>query len=444
MRITPSVWLLRSVGSLLLLAIISGTAHALGWSVPALLDSLLIAASLCLLLFAIIDAWRVQQQPSPQLQREVASGVSLQHSYNVTLRFSHTGSSAMTLQYFDHIPDSFACTSLPYSVRLKANCVSQTDYTIKPLRRGAFQIPGCSIRLPSPMQLWSSQRFLAQPSLVRVYPDFTRIQSGQLQATEHWLKQLGVQQQQRRGTGMEFHQLREFREGDNFKHIDWKATARQRIPIAREFQDERDQQIIFLLDCGRHMRSQDSALSHLDHALNACLLLAHTALRQGDAVGVQTFAGTERHLKPGKGRTQMSALLNTLYDIHPSQSSADYSAAVEQLLHKQKRRALVIVISNIADEADSDLLVAMQRLKKKHRTLLVSLREEVLDDLRQQPADNLQQAQLYCAGIEYLNARQRHQQKLSSQGIHLLDARPSQLTAQLVSHYLAIKKAGQY
>ena len=365
MRITPSVWLLRSVGSLLLLAIISGTAHALGWSVPALLDSLLIAASLCLLLFAIIDAWRVQQQPSPQLQREVASGVSLQHSYNVTLRFSHKGSSALTLKYFDHIPDSFECLSLPYSVPLKANCVSQTDYTIKPLRRGAFQIPGCSIRLPSPMRLWSSQRFLAQPSLVRVYPDFTRIQSGQLQATEHWLKQLGVQQQQRRGTGMEFHQLREFREGDNFKHIDWKATARQRIPIAREFQDERDQQIIFLLDCGRHMRSQDSALSHLDHALNACLLLAHTALRQGDAVGVQTFAGTERHLKPGKGRTQMSALLNTLYDIHPSQSSADYSAAVEQLLHKQKRRALVIVISNIADEADSDLLVAMQRLKKE-------------------------------------------------------------------------------
>ncbi len=444
MRITPSVWLLRSVGSLLLLAIISCTAHALGWSVPALLDSLLIAASLCLLLFAIIDAWRVQQQPSPQLQREVSSGLSLQHSYSVTLRFSHKGSSALTLKYFDHIPDSFECLSLPYSVPLKANCVSQTDYTIKPLRRGAFQIPGCSIRLPSPMRLWSSQRFLAQPSLVRVYPDFTRIQSGQLQATEHWLKQLGVQQQQRRGTGMEFHQLREFREGDNFKHIDWKATARQRIPIAREFQDERDQQIIFLLDCGRHMRSQDSALSHLDHALNACLLLAHTALRQGDAVGVQTFAGTERHLKPGKGRTQMSALLNTLYDIHPSQSSADYSAAVEQLLHKQKRRALVIVISNIADEADSDLLVAMQRLKKKHRTLLVSLREEVLDDLRQQPADNLQQAQLYCAGIEYLNARQRHQQKLSSQGIHLLDARPSQLTAQLVSHYLAIKKAGQY
>lgn len=444
MRLTPSARLLFSVGSLLFLAIILGTAHALGFVVPSVFDSLLIAASLCLGLVAIVDAWRLYQRPSPQLQRQLASGLSLQHSYDVSLSFSHYDSTDLTLEYFDHIPDSFEFSALPYTVMLKPNCVSHTHYRIKPMRRGAFQFLGCTIRLPSPMRFWSSQRFLAESSEVRVYPDFTRIQSGQLQATEHWLKQLGVQQQQRRGTGMEFHQLREFREGDNFKQIDWKATARQRIPIAREYQDERDQQIIFLLDCGRHMRSQDTALSHLDHALNACLLLAHTALRQGDAVGVQTFAGTQRMLKPGKGRGQMNALLNTLYDIHPNQSSADYSAAVEQLLHKQKRRALVIVISNIADEADSDLIVAMQRLKKKHRTLLVSLREEVLDDLRQQPASNVQQALLYCAGVDYLNIRQRHQQKLASLGINLIDVRPSQLTAQLVSHYLAIKKAGQY
>ncbi|MDY0249647.1 MAG: DUF58 domain-containing protein [Pseudomonas sp.] len=444
MSLKPSARLLISVGSLLFLAIVLGAAHALKLAVPVLLESLLIATAVSLLLLVSIDAWRVQQQPSPQLQRQLASGLSLQHSYAVTLSFTHDYHTALTLEYFDHLPDSFEFSALPYSVTLKPNCISHTGYKIKPLRRGAFHIPGCSIRLPSPMRFWSSQRFLAQPSTLRVYPDFTRIQSGQLQATEHWLKQLGIQQQQRRGSGMEFHQLREFREGDNFKHIDWKATARQRIPIAREYQDERDQQIIFLLDCGRHMRSQDSALSHLDHALNACLLLAHTALRQGDAVGVQTFAGTQRMLKPGKGRAQMTALLNTLYDIHPSQSSADYSAAVERLLHRQKRRALVIVISNIADEADSDLIVAMQRLKKQHRTLLVSLREEALDDLREQPARSLQQALLYCAGIDYLNTRLHHQQKLSSQGVHLLDVRPSQLNAQLVSQYLAMKKAGQY
>lgn len=443
MSTKPSKRLLSILSSLLLLAILLGSTNALGWPVPAWLDSLLIAAALCLLLLAALDAYWVKRLAAPQLQRQLASNLSLQHSYDVRLSFTHAYRRAVTVEYFDHIPDHFEYTALPYQVLLKPNCSSQTHYRIKPLRRGTFQLPGCSIRLSSPLKLWASQRFLAQPTTLRVYPDFTRIQTGQLQASEHWLNLLGVQLQQRRGSGMEFHQLREFREGDNFKHIDWKATARQRTPITREYQDERDQQIIFLLDCGRHMRSQDSALNHLDHALNACLLLAHTALRQGDAVGVQTFAGCQRQLKPAKGQAQMTALLNTLYDIHPSQSSADYSAAVKQLLLHQKRRALVIVISNIADEADSDLVSAMQQLSKHHRALLVSLREEVLDQLREQPADSLQQALLYCAGVDYLNTRQRHQQKLASQGIQLLDARPSQLTAQLVSHYLAMKKAGQ-
>ncbi len=151
------------------------------------------------------------------------------------------------------------------------------------------------------MRLWTAQHFLKENSVVRVFPDFARVQSGQLQASEHWLSQLGVQQQQRRGSGLEFHQLREFRTDDSLKQIDWKATARKRTPIAREYQDERDQQIIFLLDCGRSMRSQDGTLSHLDHALNACLLLAYNALRQGDAVGLQTFAGHQRIIAARKG-----------------------------------------------------------------------------------------------------------------------------------------------
>lgn len=444
MSIKPSARLLISVASLLVLAILLGAAQALDWAVPDLFDNLLLAAVGCLVLVALLDVLRLAQQPSPQCQRQLPASLSLQHSYDVTLSFSHPYASALTLEYFDHIPDSFEFSALPYSVVLKPRSISQTQYRIKPLQRGTFQIAGCSIRLPSPLRLWSAQRFIAQPTQVRVYPDFTRIQSGQLQATDYWLHQLGVQQQQRRATGMEFHQLRAFNEGDNFKHIDWQATARQRRPSIREYQDERDQQIIVLLDCGRHMHSQDNALSHLDHALNACLLLAHTALRQGDAVGVHTFAGTQRLLKPRKGRAQMSALLNTLHDIQPSQSSANYSAAVEQLLHRQKRRALVIVISHITDEADNDLMVAMQRLKKHHRILLVSLREDILDDIRLQPTYSLREAQLYCAGIESLNTRQRHQQKLASQGIKLLDARPSELAAQLLNHYLTLKKSGLY
>ena len=214
----------------------------------------------------------------------------------------------------------------------------------------------------------------------RVYPDFARLYGGQLLAVDNWLSQLGVRQHQRRGLGLEFHQLREFREGDSLRQIDWKATARQRTPIAREYQDERDQQIIFMLDCGRRMRSQDGELAHFDHALNACLLLSYVALRQGDAVGLSTFASDQpRYLAPVKGAGQLNVLLNTVYDLNSTQRSADYQAAATQLLARQKRRALVVLVTNLRDEDDEELLTAVKRLSKQHRVLVASLREDVLD-----------------------------------------------------------------
>src|SRR5690606_41328078 len=178
-----------------------------------------------------------------------------------------------------------------------------------------------------------------------------------------------------RGLGLEFHQLREFRDGDTLRQIDWKATARKRTPIAREYQDERDQQIVVLLDCGRRMRSQDDELAHFDHALNACLLRSYVALRQGDAVGLATFAGEQdRYVAPLKGQAHISNLLNAVYTLDSTHRPADYAAAVNALLARQRRRALVVLVTNLRDEDDEELLGAVKRLGKQQRVLIASLR----------------------------------------------------------------------
>ncbi|HBO7247353.1 TPA: DUF58 domain-containing protein, partial [Pseudomonas aeruginosa] len=270
-----------------------------------------------------------------------------------------------------------------------------------------------------------------------------RLYGAELMAVDHWLNQIGVRGGQRRGLGLEFHQLREFRDGDTLRQIDWKATARKRTPIAREYQDERDQQILFLLDCGRRMRSQDGDLSHFDHALNASLLLAYVALRQGDAVGAMTFAGDDRrHLPPGKGSAQLGALLNTVYDLQTSQRPADFPEAVQAVLSRQRRRALVILVTNLRDEDDEELLGAVKRLGRQHRVLVASLREEVLDTLRQEPIARYEQALAYTGTIDYLNARNGLHEKLAAHGVPVLDARPSELGPELISRYLGWKRAG--
>ena len=439
----PSRLILGLLGALLGAALLLGALSALQMEVPVALHSIWWALLIALLLLAGLDAFWLRQLPSPSLSRQLPGNLPLGRWSEVRLSLVHSYPRPLRLDIFDHLPAGMASEHLPLSVELAPGLSTDCGYRVRPLERGHFRFERCEITLPSPLGLWQGRRYLALPGETRVYPDFARLHGAQLLAVDSWLSQLGVRQQPRRGLGLEFHQLREFRDGDSLRQIDWKATARKHTPIVREYQDERDQQILFLLDCGRRMRSQDGELSHFDHALNACLLLAYVALRQGDAVGIATFAGQrERFLAPAKGSTQLNVLLNAVYDLETTRQPADYATAANLVLARQRRRALVVVISNLRDEDDEELLAAVRRLGRQHRVLIASLREEVLDRLAQTPVQSHADALAYCGTLDYLEARGRLHERLAAQGVPLLDVRPGELGPELVGRYLAWKKAG--
>ncbi|MHC8388056.1 DUF58 domain-containing protein [Pseudomonas sp. MDT2-39-1] len=439
----PSRLLLIWLAILLAIGIVLGTLRGLEFDVPSRLLSINWGLLLALLALAVLDAVRLKRLPSPRIKRQMPGSLALGRWSEVRLELDHDFTEPLNVLIFDHVPDGLSFENLPLSAELQPGQQSQVGYRLRPLKRGHFTFEHCEINLPSPLGLWSDKRLLNVVDSTRVYPDFARLYGGEMLAVDNWLSQLGVRQRQRRGLGLEFHQLREFREGDSLRQIDWKATARQRTPIAREYQDERDQQIIFMLDCGRRMRSQDGELAHFDHALNACLLLSYIALRQGDAVGLSTFASDRPHyLAPVKGPGQLSVLLNTVYDLDSTQRPADYQAAATQLLARQKRRALVVLVTNLRDEDDEELLTAVKRLSKLHRVLVASLREDLLDNLRHAPVQTLPEALAYCGTVAYLNDRAQLHERLSAHGVPVVDARPGELGPALVTRYLAWKKAG--
>lgn len=439
----PSRLLLIWPAILLAIGIVLGTLRALDVEVPTSLSSINWGLLLALLVLATLDAVRLKRLPSPRVKRQMPGSLALGRWGEVRLEVEHDFHQPLHIQIFDHVPQGLSFENLPLSVELQPGQHSRIGYRLRPLKRGHFIFEHCEISLPSPMGLWSDKRLLNVTDNTRVYPDFARLYGGQLLAVDNWLSQLGVRQRQRRGQGQEFHQLREFREGDSLRQIDWKATARHRTPIAREYEDERDQQIIFMLDCGRRMRSQDDELSHFDHALNACLLLSYVALRQGDAVGLSTFASDQpRYLAPVKGTGQLNVLLNTVYDLDSTRHPADYQAAVSQLLVRQKRRALVVLVTNLRDEDDEELLAAVKRLSQQHRVLVASLRENKLDEIRQRRVQTFDEALSYCAAVNYLNASAQHHEQVRAQGVALLEAQPQQLGSTLVMRYLNWKKAG--
>ncbi|MCO8312357.1 DUF58 domain-containing protein [Pseudomonas mandelii] len=438
----PTRPLLIWLATLLAISIVLGALRALDIPIPSSLLSINWGLLLAMLALAILDAIRLKRLALPRVQRQMPGSLALGRWGEVRLEVEHDFAQPLNVQIFDHVPHGLDFEHLPLSVELQPGQQSQIGYRLRPLKRGHFTFEHCQISLPSPMGLWSDKRLLNVLDNTRVYPDFARLYGGQLRAVDNWLSQLGIRQRQRRGQGLEFHQLREFRDGDSLRQIDWKATARHRTPIAREYQDERDQQIIFMLDCGRRMRSQDDELSHFDHALNACLLLSYVALRQGDAVGLSTFACDQpRYLAPVKGSNQLNALLNSVYDLNSSQRTADYQAAASQLLARQKRRALVILFTNLRDEDDAELLTAVKRLSARYRVLVASLREKVLDEIRLRPVQTLEDALAYCGAVDYLNANAQHHEQLTAQGVAVLHTRPEEFGADLVSRYLSLKKA---
>lgn len=404
---------------------------------PAWLTALALLA--CLLLLDLVAALWTR---SPATSRRVAGALPLGVSSPVDLRLRNRARHAMQVQVYDHHPTTMTAKGLPQTITIAPGTFVDLRYRVTPLLRGEFHFPGVQLRLRSPLGLWWRERRLARRDRVRVYPNFAAVAKYALLANSDRLQQMGVRKRRRRGQGSEFHQLREFRQGDSLRQVDWLATARHQKLISREYQDERAQNIVMLLDCGRRMRTQDDALSHFDHALNAMLLLTYVALRQGDSVGVATFSGEPRWLKPVRGQGMHSQVLNTVYDLQPSAAAPDYSQAAMNLLARQRKRSLVVVLTGIRDEAGEDLQAALQLLRRRHRVLLASLREQAIDQLLGADVAGFDDAVTLAAAHQYLQQRERGIERLRGSGVDCLDVAPPQLSIALVNHYLAMKAGG--
>ena len=316
-------------------------------------------------------------------------------------------------------------------------------YRLRPTSRGNLQFGPVELRLDSPLRLWQRRVRVGEPSVLRVYPNFAALSGYALLATDNRLSDVGILQRRRRGEGMDFDQLREYREGDSLRKIDWKASQRMHKLISREYQDERDQQVLFLVDCGRRMRAKDDDCSHFDHALDATLLLAYVGLRQGDAVGLMTMSGEERFLAPHKSREMVNRILNTVYDLQPGLLTSDYYQAAVNLSKRLRKRALVVIISNLRDEDDDTLLPALRLLQKRHLVLFASLRERALDEAVDLPVRSFDDALTHAAAVDYRLRRDAAFRRLKQGNVVCLDVPPQRLAVALVNQYLDVKRSGR-
>lgn len=392
---------------------------------------------------ALCDMFVLCLRKPLRIRRVLPGRFALGEPGEVMLVLSHSGKSKASIELFDGIPERAVAESMPWSGTLPPLRETKVFHPVKLMERGEVIFSPVRVRRFSPLGLWARQTCHGGAEKTKVYPNYEPVVRFALLAMQHRDNPLGIIRRPRPGTSRDFHQLRDYRDGDPFSQIDWKATSRRQMPISRDYQEQRDQSVVFLLDTGRRMRAMDDGLPQFDHVLNAVLLVAHVALRQGDQVAVKSFGGSDRWLPPLKGSHAMPVLLNHLYDYQTTAAPSDFTEAVEKLMTLQRRRALVILLTNLRGEDGGELLPALRVLQSRHLVLLASMREEIVRDAMQKPIDSFNSALRHLAAGRYLLERREILARLDTLGILTLDSTAESFPVSLANRYTDIKAAGR-
>jgi uncharacterized protein (DUF58 family) len=433
---------------LLLLALIAAPLLALAEVVPfmAVLAVLYLAVVAGL---ALLDARLMDRHTAFELQRQYEQRLSLGADNVVNVMVRHHGQRDTTIQLRDEPPDewlSVAGSAAPpiFRAPLHEHGEQTFTYTLRPLRRGDYRFGSLVLRWQGPLGLVRRQHTYDKGAPVQVYPNVLEVRKYDLLLRRNRLEDIGLRVNRRFGEGNEFERLRDYLPDDDYRHISWKATARRHEPITMQFESERSQTIFVAFDVGRMMAAPVGEMTRLDYVINSVLLFSYVVLGKGDRVGLMTFADTVTHYaEPRAGRAQFYRMLDLLYRVETQPIEPDFARALNYLKQKQRRRALVVVFTDLTGGVSMQQLASgVVGLRPHNLPLVVTISDPVLKHLTSTSPESELSVYERAAAQRVLDERRAILRRLEMQGVLTLDVPASQLSAAVINKYLEIKGRG--
>ena len=340
----------------------------------------------------------------------------------------------------EHPPEVPASVEVQHAV-LGASPVT-LEYTLTPPARGQRAFGRTVVRVEGPLGLATRQSSAGEPDSVRVDPDLSALAEYEALARRGQLAELGVRTLRRPGEGTEFERIRDAVPDDPLRSINWRATARTGRLMAVDLVPERAQPVVVCIDHGRLMGVGAGAMTKLDHAITAALLLVHVALRTGDRAGVLGFADSvDVWVPPRPGRLQLRGILEALRPLQPATVESDYDEAFAALSRRQRRRALVVVFTDVLDADQAGSLVAQcARIGRRHLPLVVTVRDPALDAVARTRPGDAEDVYARAVAAALLGDRADVLRTLRRNGVETLDADARTLSPRLVNRYLELKR----
>ncbi len=419
----------------------------LGVWVEWALDVMLLADAglLALVLADAVRAPAVGAAAAVQPERDAPPAFSMGHAVEVTYIWRNSSRHAARLRVREVRPELLGGLQRPRALVVPPGGEWRERLAVGPVRRGYETGGALTVDTIGPLGLGLRRSTHALPWEVRVYPALTTLRRRAAVAQALRRREQGRQPLRRLGEGRLFESLRDFVPGDDPRHIDWKATARRRKVITRQFEAERRQHVLLVLDAGRLLTADVAGTARMDYVVQAALELAYAAAQHDDNVGVMVFADGVRHfVAPQRGRRGLKQVLDVLSEVTPTLVEPDYPGAFRYLAARNRKRALTVVFTDVIDRFASEALVAnLVTLRPRHLPLAVTLRNPELDAIATQRPAEVRDAWRKAAAEELLRAREEALSHMRRAGVLVLDVPPARAAEAVVDTYVELKRRGR-
>ena len=417
---------------------------SLSWGRPGL-RWLALAYDAALLAAAFLDARTSRLPAGLEIFREFGGRFHIGAETEVRVRVENRTPRAYRLRLKDEYPHEFALLS-PREAELRVGPQESQAlaYELRPVRRGRFEFGRVAVRARTRLGLAWREHLAGEPASVKVYPNVRRAREAELKALGARSLVAAQRRAAWRGEGRDFESLREYVPGDELRHVSWSATARRGRLTTRQYQIERDQTVLIALDAGRLMTARVGHETKFDTAIHAALALMSAARRAGDHAGLLVFGRrVVSYVPPAKGREQVDRVLEALHAVEPELIEPSYTRAFEFVAANCKRRALVVLLTDLVDEEGSrELLASLRLLRPRHLPLVTTIADRDLrSSVRDAPAD-LPDLFAQSVAEEIMLQRESALRLVEAQGGLALDVTAGALVPSLLETYIRVKERG--
>ena len=361
-----------------------------------------------------------------------------------TLRISSAYLFPVQLKIYDELPSQFQVRDTYFETTVQPRSTGEIHYTLRPLKRGNYNFGAINVFVHSPLAL-IVRRYREQQGLnLPVYPSFIQMRKYEFLAIHNRLQMSGIKKIRRIGNNYEFEQIKDYVQGDDYRTVNWKATARKGSLMVNQYQDERSQNLYCIIDKGRVMKMPFQQLSLLDYSINATLALCNIAIRKSDKAGVLTFNENKiQYLKAENRNSQMMRIADMLHQQKTRYLESNYEALYIQLRTLVNQRSLVVLFTNFESLSGMQRnLTYLKRIAKHHTLIVVFFENTELQSLTESKARSLEEIYIKTIAEKFVFEKKQIVLELQQHGIHTILTAPQHLTVNTINKYLELKARG--